>query len=227
MGWGEYFPWEDHEAFIDDQLQSVDLTLEELSTGEKNYAIVGEYGYEQWRESDGPAFRFDLDQVPSFTAAAQEAGMDTAPSWQPPGTYGDSLDETYPLEFYDVRSVYFSHGSDQGIDRLLEQFARKNDLHDEEYRGNYLHINPVDAEARGIEMGDMVTVESKTGGGELMAHVTELIKPGVVTSEYGFGEGSTQQDYEGLNTMKLHETQMDPITGQVDRHIAVDVTGGE
>ena len=227
MGWGEYFPWEDHEAFIDDQLQSVDLTLEELSTGEKNYAIVGEYGYEQWRGSDGPAFRFDLDQVPSFTAAAEEAGMDTAPSWQPPGTYGDSLDETYPLEFYDVRSVYFSHGSDQGIDRLLEQFARKNDLHDEEYRGNYLHINPVDAEARGIETGDMVTVESKTGGGELMAHVTELIKPGVVTSEYGFGEGSTQQDYEGLNTMKLHETQMDPITGQVDRHIAVDVTGGE
>ena len=227
MGWGEYVPWEDHEEFIDDQLQALDLTLEELSTGEQNYAIVGEYGYEQWRDSEGPAFRFDLDQIPPFSKAAEEAGMGTAPEWQPPGTYGDELSEEYPLEFYDIRSVFFSHGSDQGIDRLLEEFARKNGLDNKEYRGNYLHINPTDAEPRGIETGDMVTIESETGGGELMAHVTEQIKPGVVTSEYGFGEGSTQEDYEGLNTMKLHDTQMDPITGQVDRHIAVAVNGGE
>ncbi|MFC7212462.1 molybdopterin-dependent oxidoreductase [Natronoarchaeum sp. GCM10025321] len=226
MGWGENFPWDDHEEFIDDQLQAVDLTLEELDSGDKNYELVGEYGYEQWRDEDGPAFSFDLDQIPPFVQAAEEAGMDTAPEWQPPGTYGDELDEEYPLEFYDIRSVFFSHGSDQGIDRCLDQFARKNELEDEDYRGNYLHLNPEDAEERGIETGDMVTVESETGGGELMAHVTETIKPGIVTAEYGFGEGSAQEDYEGMNTMKLHAKQMDPITGQPDRHIAVDVTSG-
>ncbi len=226
MGWGEYFPWEDHEEFIDDQLSELDLTLEELCSGGQNFELVGEYGYEQWRDQDGPAFRFDLDRIPPFAQAAEEAGMGTAPEWQPPGTYGDELSEAYPLEFFDIRSVFFSHGSDQGIDRMLDQFARKNDLADRDYRGNYLHINPVDAESRGIETGDMVAVESKTGRGELMAHVTELIRPGFVTSEYGFGAGSAQQDYEGMNTMKLHAEQMDPITGQPDRHIAVEVEGG-
>ena len=116
---------------------------------------------------------------------------------------------------------------DYRIDRCLDQFARKNELEDEDYRGNYLHLNPADAEPRGIETGDMVTVESETGEGELMAHVTETIKPGFVTAEYGFGEGSAQEDYEGMNTMKLHAKQMDPITGQPDRHVAVDVTGGD
>ena len=226
MGWGEYFPWENHEEFIDDQLSEVDLTLDELCSGEQNFELVGEYGYEQWRAQDGPAFRFDLDQVPPFVQAAEEAGMGTAPEWHPPGTYGDELSEEYPLEFYDIRSVFFSHGSDQGIDRMLDQFAHKNDLADEDYRGNYLHINPADADERGIETGDMVTVESATGRGELMAHVTELIRPGFVTSEYGFGDGSAQQDYEGMNTMKLHAEQMDPITGQPDRHVAVEVRGG-
>ncbi len=226
MGWGEYFPWADHEAFIDDQLSAVDLTLEELCSGEQNFELVGEYGYEQWRDQEGPAFSFDLDQVQPFVRAAEEAGMGTAPEWQAPGTYGDERSEEYPLEFFDIRSVFFSHGSDQGIDRMLDQFARKNDLADEDYRGNYLHINPVDADERGVETGDMVTVKSATGSGELMAHVTELIRPGFVTSEYGFGAGSAQQDYEGMNTMTLHAEQMDPITGQPDRHIAVDVEGG-
>ena len=226
MGWGEYFPWEDHEEFIDDQLLELDITLDELCSGEENFELVGEYGYEQWRDEDGPAFSFDLDQIPPFVQAANEAGMSTAPEWQPPGTYGDELSEAYPLEFFDIRSVFFSHGSDQGIDRMLDQFAKKNELADKDYRGNYLHINPVDADERGVETGDMVTIESETGGGELMAHVTELIRPGFVTSEYGFGAGSAQQDYEGMNTMKLHAEQMDPITGQPDRHIAVEVNGG-
>ncbi len=227
MGWGEYFPWEDHEAFIDDQLSAFDLSLEELSSGDRNYELIDEYPYEQWKDGDGPAFRFDLDQVPPFVAAAEETGMDTAPEWVPPGTYGDELSEEYPLEFYDTRAVYFSHGSDQALDRLTEKYAERHDLEDREYRGNYLVINPRDAEPRGIETGEMVTVESETGAGELMAYVSERTQPGFVTTVYGYGEGSLRPDDEGMNSMKVHDTQMDPITGQPDRHVAVDVHGGD
>jgi thiosulfate reductase/polysulfide reductase chain A len=85
----------------------------------------------------------------------------------------------------------------------------------------------------------MVTVESETGSGELKAVVTERARPGFVTAEYGFGGTSSITSREGskggadaadgMNTMALHGKQMDPITGQVDRHIAVEVTlaGGE
>ncbi|WP_418282624.1 molybdopterin-dependent oxidoreductase [Halorubrum sp. DTA98] len=227
MGWGEYFPWDDAEEFIDDQLSVHDLTLAELSSGERNYELLDEYPYEQW--GDDYQFQFDLDRIPPLVQAADEAGMDTAPEWIPPGTYGDELNDEYPLEFYDTRAVYFSHGSDQALDRLLEKYAERHDLDGEEYRGNYLVMNPRDADPRGIESGDMVRLESETGHGELMAYVSERTQPGFITAEYGFGEGSLRPDDEGMNTMLLHDKQMDPITGQPDRHVAADVTkvGGD
>ena len=227
MGWGEYFPWDDAEEFIDDQLSIHDLTLAELSSGETNYELIDEYPYEQW--GDDYQFQFDLDRIPPLVQAAEEAGMDTAPEWIPPGTYGDELNDEYPLEFYDTRAVYFSHGSDQALDRLLEKYAERHDLEGEEYRGNYLVMNPRDAEPRGIESGDMVRLESETGSGELMAYVSERTQPGFITAEYGFGEGSLRPDDEGMNTMLIHDKQMDPITGQPDRHVAADVTqvGGD
>ena len=227
MGWGEYFPWDDAEEFIDDQLSIHDLTLAELSSGEKNYELIDEYPYEQW--GDDYEFQFDLDRIPPLVQAAEEAGMDTAPEWIPPGTYGDELSDEYPLNFFDTRAVYFSHGSDQALDRLLQKYAERHDLEGEEYRGNYLVMNPRDAEPRGIESGDKVRLESETGSGELMAYVSERTQPGFITSEYGFGEGSLRPDDEGMNTMLIHDKQMDPITGQPDRHVASDVTkvGGD
>ncbi|MEF8779399.1 MAG: molybdopterin-dependent oxidoreductase [Haloferacaceae archaeon] len=225
MGWGEYFPWESEKEFINNQLAPLDLTLEELEEG-GNYELVDEYGYEQWADSDGVVFHFDLDYIGVLADAFEESEMGTAPEWVPPGTYGDELSDEYPLEFYDTRAVFFSHGGDQHSDMLLDRYARRHQLQDEDYRGNYLVINPADASARGIETGDMVTVQSETGEGELMAYVSERTKPGFVTATYGFGEGSVQSDNEGMNSMKVHGKQMDPISGQPDRHIAVDVAPG-
>lgn len=226
MGWGEYFPWDSEREFIDDQLSVHDLTLEELESDDGNYELIDEYGYEQWKGGDSPAFVFDLDQLDPYATAFEEAGMGTAPEWVPPGTYGDETSEEYPLEFYDTRAVFFSQGGDQHSEMMRERYARRHELEDDDYRGNYLVINPQDADERGVETGDVVRVESATGEGELMAYVSERTRPGFVTATYGFGEGSTQPDEEGLNTMKLHEKQMDPISGQPDRHIAVDVAPG-
>ncbi|MFW6458597.1 MAG: molybdopterin-containing oxidoreductase family protein [Halodesulfurarchaeum sp.] len=239
--WTIFAQWDSHQEYIDDKLGDCGTSLEELSTGEKNYCLVDEYDYEGWQES-GRTFNFDLDEVETFAAAAEETGMDTAPEWVPPGTYGDdppAEGDDYPLELTDTRSVFFSHGSNQPHVRLQDHYAKRNGLDDEDYRGNYLHMNPKDAEARDIENGDMVTVESKDGDGTLMVHVTERVQPGFVTAEYGFGSTSSitsseegqggADEADGMNTMMLHTDQMDPITGQPDRHIAVEVTpaGGD
>ncbi|MFW6383913.1 MAG: molybdopterin-containing oxidoreductase family protein [Halodesulfurarchaeum sp.] len=249
--WRAFEQWDSHEEFIDDQLGNCGTTLEELSTGEKNYCLIDEFEYEKWKDGDF-TFNFDLDQVSPFAKAADEAGMGTAPEWVPPGEYGDSLSEEYPLEFTDTRSVFFSHGSNQPHERLQDHYAKRNGLSTDDYRGNYLHMHPEDADERGIENGDMVSVESADGEGTLMAHVTERVRPGFVTAEYGFGSTSSitsrgpedadadeyceedsrkggPEDADGMNTMMLHTDQMEPITGQVDRHIAVDVSpaGGE
>ncbi|EMA41004.1 molybdopterin-containing oxidoreductase family protein [Halobiforma nitratireducens] len=229
MGWGEYFPWENEAEYSDDMLANIDYSFEEVAA--ENYVLLDEYGYEQWEDRGFPTatgrFQFDLDQEHEYLQAAMEAGIETGPQWQPPGTWGHETDEEYPLHLYDTRSVFFTFSADQVLDHLTEQYARKHGLEAEDYRGNYLAINPADAEPRDIETGDMVTVETPTGSGELMAYVSERTRPGFATAEFGFGTGTGHE--EGTNTMMLHDGQFDPISSQVDRHMPGEVrkNGGD
>ncbi|MEF8756673.1 MAG: molybdopterin-dependent oxidoreductase [Halobacteriales archaeon] len=238
MGYGKYFPWANKEEYINDQLSSLDLSLDELEKKD-TYAITGEFGYEKWKTSDGAKFAqgadefwFDLDKkfdkLYKGLSEKVDAEIRTEPQYVPPGTIGDARDEEYPLEMVDTRTVEFSHGGDQALDAPLEQLAESYDLEHEDYRGNYLVINAGDAENRGIGHGDMVTISSRHGEAELMAAVTEGIRPGTVSVEpYGFGRGSIQPDEEGANNMLLNAPeQIDPVSGQVDRHLAVSVSRG-
>ena len=232
MGWGEYVPWEDEAAFNEDMLANVDYTFDEIA--EQNYVLLDEFGYEQWADDGFPTatgqFQFDLGEEDGYVQSIEEideVDLDTGPQWVEPGTFGDEMDDEHPLHFYDNRSVFFAFSADQPLDHPREQYARKHDLEAEEYRGNYLVMNPVDAEERDVETGDVVAVESDAGDGELMAYVSERTPPGFVTTEFGFGEGNPHE--EGMNSMIVHGEQMDPLSSQVDRHVAVEVTkeGGD
>ncbi len=231
LGWGEYFPWESEAEYNEDMLANIDYTFEEVA--EQNFVLLEEFEYEQWEEGGFPTatgqFQFDLDEEGGYAEAADELGIDTAPEWIPPGTWGDEPDEEYPLHFYDTRSVFFSFGADQPLEHLHEQYARKHGLEGEDYRGNYLVMNPRDAEPRGIETGDTVTVETAAAEGDepAMAYVSERTPPGFVTAEFGFGTGNSHE--EGMNTMWVHDTQHDPVSSQVDRHLAAEVrpAGGD
>jgi thiosulfate reductase/polysulfide reductase chain A len=238
MGYGDYFPWEDKEAYINDQLSALDLTLDDLED-EDTYVITGEYGYEKWKKGGfaqgADEFWFDLDKkldkLYAGLSKRADAEIRTEPQWVPPGTIGEARSDEYPLEMLDTRTVEFSHGGDQALSAPLEQLAESYDLEHEDYRGNYLVINPEDADERGIGHGDMVTIVSDHGEAELMAAVTEGIRPGTVSVEpYGFGRGSIQPDEDGANNMLLNAPeQIDPVSGQIDRHLPVQVrkSGGD
>jgi thiosulfate reductase/polysulfide reductase chain A len=236
MGYGDSFPWKNKEEYVNDQLATHDLTLDDLEAAD-TYVVTGEYGYEKWKNgfaNGSDRFWFDLDKKAKlFEGLSKLVGTEirTEPQWIPPGTIGTPVTDDYPLEMIDSRSVFFSHGGDQALSAPLEQLAEAMDLEEKEYRGNYVQLNPVDATSRGIESGDMVTIESPDGATELMAKVTEGIVPGTVNVlPYGFGAGSIQPDEEGGNNMKLNnEDQYDPVSGQIDRHLGIEVrkTGGE
>ncbi|UWG46405.1 Anaerobic dehydrogenase [Halanaeroarchaeum sp. HSR-CO] len=238
MGYDEFFVWDDKEQYINDQLSEIDLTLEELEA-EDTYVLTGDFGYEKWKDGGfaqgADTFWFDLDKklTGAYEKLSEQVGAEigTGPQWVPPGTISDELTEEYPLEMLDARTVEFSHGGDQALSKPLEQLAETFDLEHEDYRGNYLVMHTDDAAERDIENGDMVTISSSHGEAELMAFVTEGIRPGAVSVEpYGFGRGSIQPDEEGANNMILNRPdQIDPISGEIDRHIAISVTpaGGE
>ncbi|KAB1190770.1 MULTISPECIES: molybdopterin-dependent oxidoreductase [Haloferax] len=231
LGYGDSFPWEDEEAYFNDQLVGYGLTLEALE--ERDTFVVGdEFGYEKWKKAGfangSDKFWFDLDKKAKlFAGLSKKVGVDiqSGPQWLEPGTLGKPVTAEHPLEMIDSRTVFFSHGGDQALDKPLEQLAESVGLEHKSYRGNYLFINPADATPRGIESGDMVAIESPHGVETLMAKVTEGIVPGTVNVEpYGFGLGSVQPDEEGANNMSLNsETDFDIVTGQVDRHIPIQV----
>ena len=248
MGYDEYFVWDSKEEYINDQLDALDMTLEDLEA-EDTYVLTGSNPYEKWKQGGfaqgAETFWFDLDKklTGAYEKLTEQVGetIETGPQWVPPGTIGDERTDEYPLEMIDARTVEFSHGGDQALQKPLEQLAESYDLEHEDYRGNYLVINTVDADERDIEHGDMVEIRSEHGADELMAAVTEGIRPGTVSVEpYGFGRGSIQDtggaerdkeaDAEGANNMLLNRPdQIDPISGEIDRHIAIQVapTGGE
>lgn len=237
MGYGEQFPWDSKEEYVNDQLAKHDLTLDDLEE-EDTYVLKGEYGYEKWKKAGfangSETFWFDLDKKAKlFEGLSKKAGTEiaTEPQWIEPGTLGASVTDEYPLEMIDARTVFISQSGDQALENPLEQLAERMNLEDEDYRGNYVLLNPVDADPREVESGDMVTIESESGETELMAKVTERIVPGTASVEpYGFGEGSIHRDEEGGNNMKLNAPdQYDPATGQIDRHLGIEVrrSGGE
>ncbi|MFP9061363.1 molybdopterin-dependent oxidoreductase [Natrialbaceae archaeon A-chndr2] len=236
MGWGEYVPWQSEAEYNEDMLANIDYSFEEVA--QENYVILDEFGYEQWKDSGFSTatgrFQFYLDEEGGYRRSIEEldeqvpdVDLHTGPQWVPPGTFGDTPDGEYPLHFYDTRAVFFAFGADQVLDHPREQYARKHGLASEEYEGNYLVMNTADADERGIETGDMVTVATEKGDGEVMAYVSERTPPGFVTAEFGFGQGNSKED--GMNTMIVHDGQTDPISSQVDRHIAAEVrkTGGD
>ncbi|MFC7045010.1 molybdopterin-dependent oxidoreductase [Halobacteriaceae archaeon GCM10025711] len=229
MGLGDLVPWKTKEEKLNDALSGAGLTLDELD--ERNYVLGGEYGYESWKDGgfDTPSgkFQFVLDNVEGYVDAAEQAGMSTGVEYHEPGRYGQVTDETYPLEFTDTFVEQISRAGDQSSDYSREQLAERWGLASKAYRGNYLLVNPRDATPRGIADGDMVTVESRAGSIELMAHVTEGIRPGFVTTTLGWGEGSIAPDDAGGNSMKLHDADLiEPVSGMVARHIPVAVSKG-
>ncbi len=231
MGYGDYFPWETKEEKINDALSGMGMTLDELD--EKSYVVAGEYGYEQWKDDGfGTAtgkFEFDLDNVDSYAKAAEQAGFSTRPEYVPPGTLMENQvpDDEYPLEFTDAFNEYISRAQQQAFAVNRYEYHKRFGVEDKDYDGNLLQINTKDARKRGIETGDMVTVESPAGSIELMAYVTEGIRPGFVTTNLGWGKGSVAPNEVGGNSMVLHNArQLDPISGQVDRHIKVEVAKG-
>jgi len=82
------------------------------------------------------------------------------------------------------------------------------------YPSNFLMINPVDAEARGIESGDLVSVENDkvlNQLGEMSRGVVSLVA--YVTDEVGEGVTYTYAFYPGQSADLIVPAVTDPVTG--------------
>ena len=75
-----------------------------------------------------------------------------------------------------------------------------------------LHINPKDAQERGITDNDTVTVQSKTGSVKVTLEFTDDMMPGVVSLPHGWGNSMHSNPGVSINDL-IDETRIDTLTG--------------
>ncbi|WP_280424699.1 molybdopterin-containing oxidoreductase family protein [Nocardia carnea] len=85
--------------------------------------------------------------------------------------------------------------------------------------GPTLYLNPVDARDLGIETGATVTLTTSVGSADVVATVTDEVRPGTVSYPHGWGHSggwSTAVQHGGININKLIPNDIekkDPLSG--------------
>jgi len=140
-----------------------------------------------------------------YTETMKEFGQELPVFIEPPESDRQLIAKKYPLNIFNTHSKFRRHSMYSNVDMLRELEPEPT-----------LDINPVDAEKRGIQDGDIVTAFNDRGSVTLKARFNEGMRPGCVS----VGEGWQSRDYikgshneltgDAVNPAQEHivETQM-------------------
>ncbi len=125
---------------------------------------------------DGEGYSTDTGKFEFYTESMLEFD-DEVPTWKPPAEdpREGELSEKYPLvfiQYHDRLNVHTQHILNPALTLVQDE--------------PLLQMNPVDAEARGIQHGDVVHVYNDRGEMKLTVFLTEGIIPGTVATQSGW-----------------------------------------
>ncbi|AOW80909.1 formate dehydrogenase subunit alpha [Halodesulfurarchaeum formicicum] len=169
------------EGFDYDGPEAVFEELREVASiyGGITYDRIGDEGI-QWpcetTEEEGTQY-LHKEEFPTEDGLGKIRGV----SHQPPA---EVEDEEYPLVLTTGRIE--EHYNTGEMSRRSENLMRKTDH-------NFIHVHPADAEARGIEDGDVVELRTRRGEIDVTAVVTEETKQGVVWTTPHFADSQTNR----------------------------------
>ncbi len=206
LGYGEYFPWEHEDEYLENQLRNQPVTLQELR--ERGFYITDPqefYKYKAWGSINPPAGygssgKSVTEKYNFINPAAEKAGVDGLPDYIPPYEDWPELqpDAAYPFITGYFRVKEHEHCATSANIELMKQCGR-----------NAVWINHVDAQKHGIQSGDTVKIASPWAEVTTTALVTWGIRQGVLATGGGFGskfglEGDPKYpEYKGFNTNVL------------------------
>lgn len=202
LGFGEYYKGGE-EGLIDLMLQNPSLggmTREDL----KDKAMTTEYMPDTGQEMELP-FNTPSGKIEIYSEGYVEEGQ-ALPVFLPPiESPIDLKDKKYPLAFIQGHTRFHTHSMYANVKSLLE-------LNPEPV----VDINPIDAEARNVQSGDLVSVFNDRGKATLKARVSRIVRPGVIDIAEGwlinqFKEGSVNHlthDIKNPVQDKIYEPNM-------------------
>ena len=143
-------------------------------------------------------FQTPSGKIELYAEDLVEFGEQLACHYEPLEGNRNGLAATYPLTFMNCRTVYTTHSQHTQLPWIREVAPEP-----------WLEMAPEDAEARGIETGDVVEVFNDRGSYTVKALVTSEIKPGCLNQRQGwwpkdFPDG---KHYSELLHMELNPAQ--------------------
>ena len=180
MGYEEYFPWEDIEEALDYFLEPTGLTIKQLkeeSPSGVTFCAL-EYGEYERKGFNTPSGKIEL-----YSQALKDLGFNPLPEHlenpeSPIST--PELAREYPLILTTgARELEYWHSQHRNLPELRRRVPEA-----------LAEIHPNTAKEYEIRDGDMMMIETKRGGIEIKARVTEDIIPGVVNAPHGWSQAN-------------------------------------
>jgi anaerobic selenocysteine-containing dehydrogenase len=198
LGLGDEFWGGDLEACFNYRLQPSGITVDDLvrqpeGTVKRPLPAQPAKYYEQ------AGFQTPSGKVEISSSILAQHGHEPLPVYKEPAESPFSqpqLADSYPLVLTSgARNLAYTHSQFRNIPALRELMPEP-----------LVDINPADANARGIESGDMVMIVSPRGCIMMKANVTDTILPGVVSLPHHWpGEAN-------VNSL-IDDKNLDPISG--------------
>ena len=186
-----------HEACMDWVLAPSGITVDALQEHDGGCFLTGrpEASYEKYREKGFPTPSGKME----FTSLVlKEAGIDPLPVYLEPQLSPISepeIAEKYPLILTTgARLPMYGQARTSGVPRLKR--LRPDPM---------VEINPVDADARGIDVNQWVELSTGRGALRVRANITTYVPPGVVNVSHSFPEADVNE--------LIDNRYRDPISG--------------
>ncbi len=163
----------------------------------------------------------DVDTVLEVCNYEARGELAFVPHYEAPYRWGSF--EEYPFTFVDLKSKLNREG--RSANHPFYQMFKKLDMHDLNHE-DCVKMNPTDAQALGIEDGDLVQITSMVGSFTLKARLFEGVQPGTVGKTFGMGHwaygrfAGNYADFQekGVNNNALMKDDYDRLSGSTCRN---------
>jgi anaerobic selenocysteine-containing dehydrogenase len=197
-------PWKGMDEFAAWRIEGMGLSFDDLC--ERGPIAVKR----QYRKYENRGFRTPSGKVELHSPVLERLGYEPLPVFREPDEsprVRTKLAEQYPLLLITRRSqeYWMSRSAAEGWLRKLTQYPR-------------LQIHPAAARERGIQVGDMVLVETPRGSFRHRAELTEDIRPEVVCGSFGWWLPESEPPERGsletnVNAAMSYDPPCDPVVG--------------
>lgn len=198
LGLHEFFNYTNEEDYINAQLKPLHVTVSDLKKKGFYEAEAPSHKEEKGHEKD--VFQTPSGKIEIVSKPLGQVGFPTIPKWK-------DVPRPEKDQFYLLSGKVAQHTqSTTQNNRWLAELVPENTL--------WIHTSA--AQARGIQDGALVTVESKVGKMQLKAKVTEGIRPDCVWTNFGFGHRSKGlKAAYGIGSLDsdVHESVTDRVSG--------------